>query len=227
MITFKKVKKKYPNGFLAIDDISLVVPENEFVYLIGPSGAGKSTMLRLIFMEEKVTEGEIIIDKYILGKVDNSQVPYYRRNIGMIFQDYKLLPKRTVYENIAFALHVMHYPAKKIKQQVTYAMDLVGISSKSHHYPHELSGGEQQKICIARAIVNQPAILLCDEPTGNLDPETSWEIVHLLTKINAHNTTIIMATHDTDIVDGIPKRVIAFDKGRLARDQVLGTYLEQ
>ncbi|MEK9726729.1 MAG: cell division ATP-binding protein FtsE [Candidatus Margulisiibacteriota bacterium] len=226
MISFKSVTKTYPNGFKALDKINLVVPENEFVYLIGPSGAGKSTMLRLVFMEEQVTSGEIVIDKYILGQLIESQIPYYRRNIGMIFQDYKLLPRRTVYENVAFALHVMHVPPKKIKQQVNYALDLVGLIGKSHHYPRELSGGEQQKICIARAIVNQPSILLCDEPTGNLDPETSWEIVHLLTKINAHNTTVIMATHDTEIVDGIPKRVIAVEKGRLSRDQVLGTYVE-
>ena len=138
----------------------------------------------------------------------------------------ELLPRRTVYENVAFALHVMHVPPKKINQQVNYALDLVGLNNKSHHYPNELSGGEQQKICIARAIVNQPSILLCDEPTGNLDPETSWEIVHLLSKINAHSTTIIMATHDTEIVDGIPKRVIAVEKGSLSRDQVLGTYVE-
>ena len=226
MISFKKVKKKYNNGFSALNDITFTIPENEFVYLIGPSGAGKSTMLRLIFMEEDVTSGEIIIDKYILGQLSVSQIPYYRRNIGMIFQDYKLLPRRTVYENVAFALHVMHVSQKKIKQQVNYALDLVGLIGKSHHYPRELSGGEQQKICIARAIVNQPSILLCDEPTGNLDPETSWEIVHLLTKINAHNTTVIMATHDTEIVDGIPKRVIAVEKGLLARDQVLGTYIQ-
>tara|TARA_A100001015_G_C15001460_1_gene718689 strand:- start:266 stop:946 length:681 start_codon:yes stop_codon:yes gene_type:complete len=226
MISFKNVIKKYPNGFNALNGVSLVIPENEFVYLIGPSGAGKSTMLRLIFMEEDVSSGEIIIDKYILGQLSRSQIPYYRRNIGMIFQDYKLLPRRTVYENVAFALHVMHVSPKRIKQQVNYALDLVGLIGKSNHYPRELSGGEQQKICIARAIVNQPSILLCDEPTGNLDPETSWEIVHLLTKINAHNTTVIMATHDTEIVDGIPKRVIAVEKGLLARDQVLGTYIE-
>ncbi len=226
MISFKNVIKQYPNGFNALNGVSLVIPENEFVYLIGPSGAGKSTILRLIFKEEEVSSGEIIIDKYILGQLSKPQVPYYRRNIGMIFQDYKLLPRRTVYENVAFALHVMHVSPKKIKQQVNYALDLVGLIGKSTHYPRELSGGEQQKICIARAIVNQPSILLCDEPTGNLDPETSWEIVHLLTKINAHNTTVIMATHDTEIVDGIPKRVIAVNKGVLARDQVLGTYVE-
>jgi cell division transport system ATP-binding protein len=226
MISFKNVTKKYPNGFSALNGIDLVIPENEFVYLIGPSGAGKSTMLRLIFMEEQVTSGEIIIDKYILSQLIEAQIPYYRRNIGMIFQDYKLLPRRTVYENVAFALHVMHVEPKKIKQQVNYALDLVGLIGKTHHYPRELSGGEQQKICIARAIVNQPSILLCDEPTGNLDPETSWEIVHLLTKINAHNTTVVMATHDTEIVDGIPKRVIAVEKGKLSRDQVLGTYIE-
>ena len=226
MISFKQVSKVYPNGFSALNNIDLAIPENEFVYLIGPSGAGKSTILRLIFMEEPITSGEIIIDKYILGQLSESQIPYYRRNIGMIFQDYKLLPRRTVYENVAFALHVMHVPQKKIKEQVHYALDLVGLTTKSHHYPKELSGGEQQKICIARAIVNQPSILLCDEPTGNLDPETSWEIVHLLTKINAHHTTVLMATHDTEIVDGIPKRVIAVEKGVLARDQVLGTYIQ-
>ena len=226
MISFKNVKKTYSNGFVALNDVSLVIPENEFVYLIGPSGAGKSTILELIFMEQKATDGEMIIDKFILSKLKQDQIPYYRRNIGMIFQDYKLLPRRTVYENVAFALHVMHVPPKKIQQQVNYALDLVGLANKYHHYPSELSGGEQQKICIARAIVNQPSILLCDEPTGNLDPETSWEIVHLLSKINAHNTTIIMATHDTEIVDGIPKRVIAIEKGMLARDQVLGTYVE-
>ena len=226
MISFKKVKKKYNNGFSALNDMSFTIPENEFVYLIGPSGAGKSTILRLIFMEETTSDGEIVIDKYILGHLGQQQVPFYRRNIGMIFQDYKLLPRRTVYENVAFALHVMHVPVKKIKEQVHYALELVGLTGKGNHYPKDLSGGEQQKICIARAIVNQPSILLCDEPTGNLDPETSWEIVHLLTKINAHNTTVVMATHDTEIVDGIPKRVIAIEKGVLARDQVLGTYLE-
>jgi cell division transport system ATP-binding protein len=226
MIQFKKVTKAYPNGFNALCNIDLVIPENEFVYLIGPSGAGKSTLLRLIFMEELASSGEIIIDKYVLSELTPVQIPYYRRNIGMIFQDYKLLPRRTVYENVAFALHVMHVSPKKIREQVDYALDLVGLSGKKTHYPRELSGGEQQKICIARAIVNQPAILLCDEPTGNLDPETSWEIVHLLTKINAYNTTILMATHDTEIVDGIPKRVIAVNKGILARDQVLGTYVQ-
>ena len=226
MISFKNVVKEYPNGFNALNGITLAIPENEFVYLIGPSGAGKSTILRLIFMEENITSGEIIIDKYILRQLNSVQIPFYRRNIGMIFQDYKLLPRRTVYENVAFALHVMHVSSKRIRQQVNYALDLVGLTGKSNHYPRELSGGEQQKICIARAIVNQPSILLCDEPTGNLDPETSWEIVHLLTKINAHNTTVIMATHDTEIVDGIPKRVIAVNKGKLARDQVLGTYIE-
>lgn len=227
MISFKSVTKLYRNDIKALDDISLTIAENDFVYLIGPSGAGKSTLLRLIFMEDHVSSGEIIVDKYVLGQVSKSQVPFYRRNIGMIFQDYKLLPRRTVYENIAFALHVMHAPLKKIKQQVGYALDLVGLSEKIKYYPHELSRGQQQKVCIARAIVNQPSLLLCDEPTGNLDPETSWEIVHLLTKINAHHTTVVMATHDTEIVDGIPKRVVAIEKGELSRDQVLGTYIEE
>ena len=204
----------------------LEIFKNEFVYLIGPSGAGKSTLLKLIFKEDDPSQGDIVIDQYLLRNIHRRQLPYLRRHIGIIFQDYKLLPRRTVYENVAFALRVMHVPQHKIRRQVYHVLDLVGLQDKAHFMPKELSGGEQQKICIARAIVNHPPILLCDEPTGNLDPETSWEIVHLLSKINAHNTTIIMATHDTEIVDGIPKRVIAVEKGMLARDQVLGTYVE-
>lgn len=226
MISFKGVQKTYPNGFKALDTINLSISDNDFAYLIGPSGAGKSTLLRLIFMEELATQGEIIVNGYVLSQLLSKQIPYYRRNIGMIFQDYKLLPRRTVYENVAFALHVMHFPSKEISEHVNKALELVGLIEKKYHYPHELSGGEQQKICIARAIVNQPSILLCDEPTGNLDPDTSWEIVHLLTKINSYNTTVIMATHDTDIVDGIPKRVIEVGRGALKRDQVLGTYAQ-
>ena len=226
MITFKKVSKRHSNGFLSLNALDLFIPENEFVYLIGPSGAGKSSILRLLFMDELVSSGEIIVDKFVLSELRYQDVPYYRRHVGMIFQDYKLLPRRTVYENIAFALVVMHTNPKKIKEQVNYALDLVGLISKKDNYVHELSGGEQQRVCIARAIVNQPEILLCDEPTGNLDPETSWEIVHLLNKINAYDTTVIMATHDTEIVNGMPKRVVALEQGTVARDQLMGAYVE-
>ncbi|MBT5856555.1 cell division ATP-binding protein FtsE [bacterium] len=226
MIQLKNVSKVYSNGMLALDDINIFVGQEEFVYLIGPSGSGKSTLLKLIFMADFPSQGEIIIDRFILSRIQRSQIPFYRRNIGMIFQDYKLLSKRTVYENVAFALRVMHYPTPKIKKQVQHVLELVGLEDKMHSMPNELSGGEQQKICIARAIVNAPPILLCDEPTGNLDPDTSWDIVQLLTKINTRKTTVVMATHDTEIVDGLPKRVIAIESGQVKRDQQLGGYVE-
>jgi len=226
MITLKNVRKTYPNGLVALDDVSLFIGREEFVYLIGPSGAGKSTILKLLFMAEIPTAGEIVIDNFILSKLTPVQVPFFRRNIGMIFQDYKLLQKRTVYENVAFALRVMHVAPSKIRRQVIHVLDLVGLAQKMNCFPGELSGGEQQKICIARAIVNNPPILLCDEPTGNLDPDTSWEIVQLLNKINARQTTVVMATHDTDIVDGLPKRVLAIERGHVVRDQQLGGYSE-
>ena len=225
MIKFKSVTKIYENGHHALQDISIEVFKNEFIYLIGPSGAGKSTILKLIFREDIPTGGSIIIDQYLLENISHRQLPYLRRHIGMIFQDYKLLPRRTVYENVAFALRVMHVPKSKIRRQVHHVLELVGMADKMNSLPRELSGGEQQNICIARAIVNHPPILLCDEPTGNLDPETSWEIVQLLTKINERETTIVMATHDMEIVDSMPKRVLAIENGRIIRDQQLGGYM--
>ncbi len=224
MITIENLSKSYDNGLVALDKLNLTISREEFVYLIGESGAGKSTLLKMIFLAELPTTGDIMIDKFYLSRISKRQIPILRRNIGMIFQDYKLLPKRTVYENVAFALRVMHVPGNKIKKLVMHSLELVGLEGKVNHFPHELSGGEQQRICIARAIVNNPSILLCDEPTGNLDPETSWEIVQLLTKINSHNTTVIMATHDTDIVNGIPKRVVQMQRGQIIRDQHLGAY---
>jgi len=226
LIRIKKLKKVFPNGLIALDDINLHIAREEFVYLIGPSGAGKSTLLNLVFRADHPTQGEIIIDNFLLSKLTHRQVPLLRRNIGMIFQDYKLLPKRTVYENVAFALRVMHVPPNRIRRRVFHVLDLVSLSQKAEFLPSELSGGEQQRICIARALVNNPPILLCDEPTGNLDPDTSWEIVQLLTKINTKKTTVIMATHDTEIVDSVPKRVIAMENGRIVRDQHLGGYVE-
>jgi len=226
MIRFNRVTKVYSKGLVAIDDLTVHIAKNEFVYIIGPSGAGKSTLLKLVFRAEFPSEGEIIIDRFFLNKLTQKQIPYLRRHIGMIFQDYKLLAKRTVFENVAFALSVMHVPRKKIRRRVCHALELVGLEQKMDNMPRELSGGEQQKICIARAIVNNPPILLCDEPTGNLDPDTSWDIVQLLTKINARQTTIVMATHDTEIVDGIPKRVLAMDQGKVIRDSQLGGYID-
>ncbi len=224
MIQLKKLTKIYPNGFKALDNVDLFIGKEEFVYLVGPSGAGKSTLLNMIFRAETPTSGEIVIDNFALSQISDKQIPYLRRNIGVIFQDYKLLPKRTVYENVAFALRVMHYSRARIHRQVTQVLELVGLHQKAKHLPQELSGGEQQRICIARAIVNNPPILLADEPTGNLDPDTSWEIMQLLAKINMRKTTVVVATHNREIVDGMRKRVLALENGRVIRDQQLGVY---
>ncbi|MFA5880095.1 MAG: cell division ATP-binding protein FtsE [Candidatus Margulisiibacteriota bacterium] len=224
MIQIKNISKIYTNGFKALDDVNLYITRDEFVYLVGSSGAGKSTLINLIFKAEEPTSGEIYIENFPLSKIPPNQVPYLRRKIGVIFQDYKLLPKRTVYENVAFALRVMHYSRAHIRRQVTQVLDLVGLTQKMKYLPSELSGGEQQRICIARAIVNNPAILLADEPTGSLDPDTSWDIIQLLAKINARKTTVIVATHNKSIVNAMRKRVIALDNGKIIRDEHLGTY---
>ncbi len=224
MIRVKKISKIYPNGFKALEEVSLNIAKGEFVYLVGASGAGKSTLLNMICRADVPTGGDIFIDSISLNSLTEKQVPYFRRRIGMIFQDYKLLPKRTVYENVAFALRVMHYSRSRIRRQVGQVLELVNLHQKMDHMPSELSGGEQQRICIARAIVNNPPILLADEPTGNLDPDTSWEIVQLLSKINMRQTTVIVATHNKAIVDDIRKRVIAVAKGKIVRDQNLGLY---
>lgn len=224
MIRVKNVRKMYANGFVALDGIDLHISRNEFVYLVGQSGAGKSTLLNMLYKAETPTSGDIYIDNISLSSLAPKQIPYLRRSIGVIFQDYKLLPRRTVYENVAFALRVMHFSRSRIRRQVTQVLELVGLQQKMHHYPSELSGGEQQRICIARAIVNNPPVLLADEPTGSLDPDTSWEIMQLLSKINARQTTVIVATHNKAIVDDIRKRVVAVENGRIIRDEQLGLY---
>jgi cell division transport system ATP-binding protein len=224
VIEIKDLHKTYPNGFNALNGINIHIGKDEFVYIVGSSGAGKSTLLRLLFKADSPTKGDIQIDRVSLNKMTSQQTPYLRRNIGVIFQDFKLLPKRTVYENIAFALRVMHYPRSRIRKQVMQVLDLVGLQQKMNSFPSELSGGEQQRICIARAIVNNPPILLADEPTGSLDPDTSWEIMQLLSKINSRQTTLIVATHDKAIVDDIRKRVITLENGCVAKDMQLGSY---
>lgn len=224
MIRLKKVSKRYNNGFLGLDQIDLNISKGEFVYLVGPSGAGKSSILKMIFRADRPTDGDIYIDNFSLNNLKPHQIPYYRRNIGMIFQDYKLLPGRSVYENVAFALRVMHYSRARIRRQVHQVLELVGLMDKVHNKTSELSGGEQQRICIARAIVNNPPILLADEPTGSLDPDTSWEIMQLLSKINSRQTTVVVATHNKSIVDDIRKRVIALENGRIIRDKHLSSY---
>ncbi len=216
--------KTYSNGFNALNSINIHIGKDEFVYIVGASGAGKSTLLRLLFKADLPTKGDIQIDRVSLNRMTNKQTPYLRRNIGVIFQDFKLLPKRTVYENIAFALRVMNCPKSRIRKQVIQVLDLVGLQQKMNNFPSELSGGEQQRICIARAIVNNPPILLADEPTGSLDPDTSWEIMQLLSKINSRQTTLIVATHNKAIVDDIRKRVITLENGCVAKDMQLGSY---
>ena len=180
MIQIKDLSKTYSNGMVSLDSINLTVNKDEFIYLIGASGAGKSTLLRMIFRVEKPTSGNVLIDNFSLKELTNNQIPYLRRSIGFVFQDFKLLPRRTVYDNVAFALRILNYSRSRIRRQVTQVLELVGLHQKQNYFPSQLSGGEQQRICIARAIVNNPPILLADEPTGSLDPETSWEIMQLL-----------------------------------------------
>ncbi|UCZ52658.1 cell division ATP-binding protein FtsE [Bacillus shivajii] len=224
MISMKDVWKTYPNGVMAINGIDVTIDKGEFVYVVGPSGAGKSTFIKMMYREEKPTRGEIMIDGKNLTKVKERHIPYLRRNMGVVFQDFKLLPSLTVFENIAFAMEVIEESKTTIRKRVMNVLDIVRLKNKARFLPHEISGGEQQRVAIARAIVNNPAVLIADEPTGNLDPETSWEIMHILEEINDRGTTIVMATHNKDIVNTMRKRVIAVENGRIARDEVRGEY---
>ncbi len=224
MIEMKDVFKKYPNGVMAVNGINVKIDQGEFVYVVGPSGAGKSTFIKMMYREEKPTKGSIIINGIDLAKLKEKKVPLLRRNIGVVFQDFKLLPRLTVYENVAFALEVIEENPKNIKKRVMDVLDLVRLKHKARHLPDELSGGEQQRVSIARSIVNSPGALIADEPTGNLDPETSWEIMNIFEEINFRGTTIVMATHNREIVNTIKKRVIAIESGKIARDEVKGEY---
>ncbi|HHV74368.1 MAG TPA: cell division ATP-binding protein FtsE [Thermoanaerobacterium sp.] len=224
MIKFVGVSKKYKNDIIAVSNINFTIDNGEFVFLVGPSGAGKSTILKLLLREESPTTGSIFVDKKDITKLKRKEVPYLRRNIGVVFQDFKLLPNKTVYENIAFALQIVEAEPKYIRRRVPMVLSLVGLSERANSYPQQLSGGEQQRVSIARAIVNEPSILVADEPTGNLDPDTSWEIVKLLSEINKRGTTVIMSTHAKDIVDSMKKRVIALEKGNIVRDEMRGVY---
>ncbi|WP_010676847.1 cell division ATP-binding protein FtsE [Bacillus timonensis] len=224
MIEMKDVYKKYPNGVMAVNGINVKIEQGEFVYVVGPSGAGKSTFIKMMYREEKPTKGSIIINGMDLARLKEKKVPQLRRNIGVVFQDFKLLPRLTVYENVAFALEVIEENPKNIKKRVMDVLDLVKLKHKARFLPDELSGGEQQRVSIARSIVNSPGALIADEPTGNLDPETSWEIMNIFDEINFRGTTIIMATHNREIVNTIKKRVIAIEGGKIARDEVRGDY---
>ena len=224
MIEMQDVWKTYPDGTHALRGITVKVDSNEFVYVVGPSGAGKSTFMKLIYREERPTKGQIFVDSFNLAKLKKRKIPYLRRNIGVIFQDFRLLPKLTVSENVAFAMEVIEAPSKLIRKRTAEVLELVGLADKRNSYPSQLSGGEQQRVAIARAIVNNPAVIVADEPTGNLDPETSWGIMKLLEEINYRGTTIIMATHNREIVNTMRKRVIAIENGVIVRDQQRGDY---
>lgn len=224
MLVAKELTKIYSNGVIALDQVSFSVEKGEFVFLVGPSGAGKSTFLNLVIRREVPTSGLLAVNQQNIAYLKKKDIAYLRRSIGVIFQDYKLLPQKTVYENVAFALEVIEAGAKTIKERVYTVLELVGLLNKAHVFPSELSGGEQQRVSLARALVNRPLLLLADEPTGNLDPDTSWEIMELLREINRRGTTVIMATHNREIVDRMRKRVIALDHGRLVRDTPKGGY---
>lgn len=218
------VWKTYPDGTHALHGVTVHIAKNEFVYIVGPSGAGKSTFMKLIYREEKPTKGQIYVSGFNLGKLRARKIPYVRRNIGVVFQDFRLLPKMTAYENVSFAMEVIEAPKKLIKRRTMEVLELVNLGDKASSYPAQLSGGEQQRVAIARAIVNNPAVIIADEPTGNLDPETSFEIMKLLEEINFRGTTIIMATHNKDIVNSMRKRVIAIEEGTIVRDEAKGDY---
>ena len=227
MIYLYNVSKIYGNGVKGLDDLTLQINRGEFVFLVGPSGAGKSSLMKILSREELPTRGHIVFNGRNLSRLKKRDVPYYRRRIGMVFQDFRLLPNKTVFENVAFALEITGHSGRDIKRAVPTVLKQVGLEKKAAMRPAQLSGGEQQRTCVARAIVNKPALILADEPTGNLDPDTSWELMQLLKDINRQGTTIVMATHAWDIVDAMKKRVIALSGGRVIRDEERGVYAHE
>ena len=224
MIHMKDVCKIYENGAVALDHINVDIEKGEFVFLVGASGAGKSTFIKMLLREVLPSEGVLMVNGRDVVHMAHGDVPYLRRGLGVIFQDYRLLPDKTVFENIAFAMQVIEAPRRLMQRSVNSVLDVVGLREKYKCFPNQLSGGEQQRVAIARAIVNDPAIVIADEPTGNLDPDTSWGIMDIFKRINAAGTTIVMATHDKTIVDTMKKRVIAIEDGRIVRDEARGAY---
>ncbi len=219
MIEFLEVSKKYPNGTVALQDVSLHIPDGEFVFLIGPSGAGKSTLLKLLIREEQPTGGKLLVDDFNLGELSSDKLPNLRRKVGLIFQDFKLLPSMTVWENVAFALYTRGLADSEIAEAVNDVLATVGLSDKAKSFPHQLSGGEAQRVAVARAVAGKPGVLLADEPTGNLDVKSAWEVMQVLQKINDTGTTVIMATHNADIVRTLPHRVVTIDRGKVTSDK--------
>jgi cell division transport system ATP-binding protein len=227
VLVLHDVTKRYPNGKVALRDVDLTIPEGDFVFLVGPSGAGKSTLIKLLIRDEVATRGEVILDGHDLARLGRRQVPKIRRKIGIVFQDFKLLPKKSVWENVAFALEVTGTPGRKVRPAVDRVLALVGLTAQARQFPSQLSGGEQQRTAIARALVHDPRLIIADEPTGNLDPLISWEIIQLLLRINELGVTVLMATHNADVVTALRKRVVALEEGRIIRDEVGGTYHRQ
>ena len=226
LISFQHVWKTYPNGTNALRDVSLTVPAGDFVFLVGPSGAGKSTLVRLLIREERTSRGRLTVHSQDLGRLRRRQLPRYRRKVGLVFQDFKLLPRMTVHENVAFALRTLGESRVVIAQRADEALETVGLVGMGSKYPNELSGGEQQRVAIARALVHRPGLIVADEPTGNLDPATAWEIMQLLLRINATGSTVLMATHNREIVDLMRRRVVAIERGQVVRDDRAGKYHE-
>ena len=224
MIEFRNVNKTYDTGTEAVKNANFKIEKGEFAFLVGTSGSGKSTLIKLILKEEEPSSGNIIINGKDTTFIKKNRIPYLRRSMGVVFQDFRLLPDKTVYENVAFAMYIVRATPKHIRRQVPMVLSLVGLSNKAKCYPNELSGGEQQRVALARALVNNPSMIIADEPTGNLDPETAWDIMHLLNDINARGTTVVMATHAKDIVDAMKKRVIQINKGIIVRDDKKGGY---
>ncbi len=224
VIAIRDVSKIYPNGTVALDGISIDIHKGEFVFFVGSSGAGKSTLVKLLLKEENPTSGSISIDGVTINTLKRRQIPYFRRKLGVVFQDFRLLPDKTVAENVAFAMHIVEASKREITRQVPRVLSIVGLGDKADVFPRQLSGGEQQRVSLARAIVNNPALLIADEPTGNLDPDTAWEIMKILKEINQRGTTVIMATHARDIVNYMRQRVVTLNGGKVIRDLERGGY---
>jgi cell division transport system ATP-binding protein len=227
LIEFRRVTKVYDNGMRALSDVSFTIEDGEFVFIVGASGAGKSTLIKLLMKEVEPTSGDIIVKGNNLSSIKRRDIPYYRRSFGVVFQDFRLLPDRTVYDNVAFAMQIVEASSKEIRRRVPMVLSMMGLSSKAKYYPHQLSGGEQQRVSLARAIVNNPSMLIADEPSGNLDPATANEIMDIIDSINRRGTTVIMATHAKEIVNTMKKRVITVQKGLIARDEERGGYFDE
>jgi len=225
MIEFKNISKYYPGDCIALKDVSFIIRPKEFVSIVGRSGAGKTTLLKLLLKEEEPSEGEILVDGKSIGKLKKKEIPFYRRKIGVVFQDFKLLNNKTAYENIAFAMEAAGRSEEEIAEDVPQILGLVELVDKADNFPYQLSGGEKQRVAIGRALVHKPDILMADEPTGNLDPLHTWDIIRLLCRINELGTTVILATHDREIINALNKRVISLDRGRMIRDEENGRYI--